>query len=95
MAETNSVAGKRKNYSAEFKAKAALEAIRGDATITELTARHGVHQAVINTWKRQAVDFHPEVTRVFHRELTRLKVMFCGLCWGQDMGGLPFRFGYC
>ena len=41
------------------------------------------------------VDFHPEVTRVFHRELTRLKVMFCGLCWGQDMRGLPFGFGYC
>jgi hypothetical protein len=28
-------------------------------------------------------------------EATRLKVMFCGLCLGQDMGGLPFRFGYC
>ena len=42
-----------------------------------------------------AVDLHPEVTRVFHRELTRLKVMFCGLCWGQDMRDLPFRFGYC
>lgn len=50
------MAGKRKNYSAEFKAKVALEAIRGDATITELTARHGVHQTVINTWKRQALD---------------------------------------
>ena len=43
----------------------------------------------------KSVDFHPEVTRVFHRELTRLKVMFCGLCLGQDMRGLPFRFGYC
>ncbi len=41
------------------------------------------------------VDFYPEVTRVFHRELTRLKVMFFGLWLGQDMGGLPFRFGYC
>jgi polyhydroxyalkanoate synthase len=41
------------------------------------------------------VDFHPEVTRVFHRELTRLKVMFCELCLGQDMRGLPFRFGCC
>lgn len=41
------------------------------------------------------VDLHPEVTRVFHRELTRLKVMFCGLCLGQDMRDLPFRFGYC
>ena len=45
--------------------------------------------------RRLGVDLHPEVTRVFHRELTRLKVMFCGLCWGQDMRGLPFRFGYC
>ena len=42
-----------------------------------------------------AVDLHPDLTRVFHRELTRLKVMFCGLCWGQDMRGLPFRFGCC
>lgn len=41
------------------------------------------------------VDFHPEVTRVFHLELTRLKVMFCGLCLGQDVGGLPFCFCYC
>jgi len=35
-----------------------------------------------------AVNLHSEVTRVFHRELTRLKVMFCGLCWGQGMCGL-------
>lgn len=45
--------------------------------------------------ERLTVDLHPEVTRVFHRELTRLKIMFCGLCLGQDMGGLPFRFGDC
>ena len=50
------MAGKRKNYSAEFKAKVALEAIRGDATVAELVAKHGVHQTVINTWKRQAIE---------------------------------------
>ncbi len=44
------MAGKRKNYSAEFKAKVALEAIRGDATVAELVAKHGAHQTVINTW---------------------------------------------
>ena len=53
---TDSVAGKRKKYSAEFKAKVALEAIRGEATIAELVIKHGVHQTVINTWKRQAID---------------------------------------
>jgi len=53
---TNSVAGKRKNYSADFKAKVAFEAIRGEATIAELVAKHGVHQTVIHSWKRQALE---------------------------------------
>ena len=52
----DSVVGKRKKYSAEFKAKVALEAIRGEATIAELVVRHGVHQTVISTWKRQAIE---------------------------------------
>jgi transposase len=34
----------------------ALEAIRGEATIAELVSRHGVHQTLINAWKRQAMD---------------------------------------
>lgn len=33
----------RKCYSAEFKAKVAMEAIRGDVTLVELAAKHGVH----------------------------------------------------
>lgn len=36
--------GKRKRYSAEFKAKVALDAIRGEQTIAQLAAKHGVHQ---------------------------------------------------
>ena len=50
------MAGKRKNYSADFKARVALEAIRGEATIAELVAKHGVHQTVIHSWKRQALE---------------------------------------
>ena len=48
--------GKRQRYSAEFKAKVALEAIRGDLTVVQLVAKHGVHQTLINAWKRQAVE---------------------------------------
>ncbi|MGT2572050.1 transposase, partial [Acinetobacter ursingii] len=48
--------GKRKRYSAEFKAKVALEAIRGEMTVAQLAARHGVHQTMINAWKKQAVE---------------------------------------
>lgn len=46
----------RKRYSAEFKAKVALEAIRGDLTLSQLGAKYGVHQTMINTWKKQAIE---------------------------------------
>ena len=45
----------RKRYSGEFKAKVALEAIRGDLTLAELAVRHGIHPTMIATWKRQAI----------------------------------------
>ena len=48
--------GKRKRYSAEFKAKVAMEALRGELTTAQLAAKHGVHQTVIGDWKRQAVE---------------------------------------
>ncbi len=48
--------GKRRRYSAEFKAKVALEALRGELTIAQLVAKHRVHQTLINAWKRQAVE---------------------------------------
>ena len=34
---------KRKRYTAEFEAKVALEAIRGERTIAELASRHALH----------------------------------------------------
>ena len=48
--------GKRKRYSAEFKAKVAMEALRGELTISQLATKHGVHQTMIGDWKRQAVE---------------------------------------
>ena len=47
---------KRKRYSAEFKAKVALEAIKGEQTISELGSRYGIHPNMITTWKRQAIE---------------------------------------
>ena len=46
----------RKRYAADFKAKVALEAIKGDLTLAELAAKHGLHQTMIATWKRQAIE---------------------------------------
>jgi transposase len=46
----------RKQYTAEFKAKVALEAIRGELALAELVAKHGFHQTMIAAWKKQAVE---------------------------------------
>ena len=48
--------GKRKRYSAEFKAKVAMEALRGELTASQLATKHGVHQTMIGDWKRQAME---------------------------------------
>ena len=48
--------GKRKRYSAEFKAKVALEALRGELTTAQLAGKHGIHQTMVGESKRQAVE---------------------------------------
>lgn len=44
---------KRRQFSAEFKASVALEAIRGELTLAELARKHEVHPNMITGWKRQ------------------------------------------
>ena len=46
----------RKNHDSAFKAKVALEAIKGEQTISELGSRYGLHPNMITNWKRQAID---------------------------------------
>jgi len=55
--------------------------------------RAGIHPFAVSP---ERVDFHPEVTRVFHRELTHLEVMFRWSGLGQDIVALPLfpgRYG--
>ena len=52
---------KRRRFTADFKARVALDALRGDRTIQEIAARHKVHPNQVSTWKRQAVDGLGEV----------------------------------
>jgi transposase-like protein len=47
---------KRKNHSPDFKANVALEAIREEMTMAELSKKYGVHPAQIGTWKRAAIE---------------------------------------
>ena len=50
------MARKRRIFSAPFKAKVALEAIKGHRTISDLTAKHKLHATQINLWKKQLLD---------------------------------------
>ncbi|MCP4408528.1 MAG: transposase [Gammaproteobacteria bacterium] len=52
---------KRKRYTKEFKAKVALEAIKGQKTVNEIASEFGVHTSQINDWKRQLLTGMPQV----------------------------------
>lgn len=80
---------KRKRYSSAFKAKVAVEAIRGVKTTAELASEHQVHPTLISQWKRQALEnlaslfeggaTRPEpdveaVTAPLYEQIGRLKV---------------------
>ncbi|XQZ47274.1 hypothetical protein E2978_08680 [Paracoccus yeei] len=41
---------KRRNHDAGFKARVALEAVKGERTVSELAAEYGVHPAMIHQW---------------------------------------------
>ena len=44
---------KRKVFSGEFKAKIALEAVRGIKTVNEIAQEYGVHPTQVGQWKRE------------------------------------------
>ena len=50
----------RKQYSADFKAKIALEAIKGLKTVNEIASATGVHPTRIAQWKKKALEALPE-----------------------------------
>ena len=55
------MARQRRRFSAEFKAKLAVEAIKGQRTLAELAGEHQVHANQITAWKKQLLESLPEV----------------------------------
>ena len=52
----------RKRYSAEFKARVALDAVKGLKTVNEFASTYGVHPTQITHWKHQ---LQKEVPHIF------------------------------
>ena len=55
------MATKRRRFTAEFKARVAMEALRGDRPIQAIAAKHEVHPNQLSGWKRQAQEGLREV----------------------------------
>ena len=54
----------KKSFDKEFKAKVAIEAIKGEKTIAQLASEFDVHPNQISQWKKQVLD---EVSSLFER----------------------------
>ena len=53
--------GKKRRFDAAFKAKVALEAVRGEKTIAQLSSEFGVHVSQIRQWRRQLLEELPSI----------------------------------
>jgi putative transposase len=51
----------RRRFSSDFKAKVALEAVRGERGLSELASRYEVHPSQIRQWKKELLAGLPEV----------------------------------
>ena len=80
---------KRRTFSDEFKAKVALEAIKGVKTINQIAAEFKVHPNQVADWKKRAIEAMPqafdggkpqaakteqELTAPLYEEIGRLKM---------------------
>ena len=55
------MASSPKKYSSDFKAKVALEAIKCQKTLNEISSEYGVHTTQITQWKKQVLDELPQI----------------------------------
>jgi transposase len=92
--------GKHRKFSAELKAKIAVEALKGQRTVQEIASSYSVHPTQVTNWRKQLLDFSAEAFTTgrlrsdqldeqlkteLYAEIGRLKVE---LDWLQKKSGL-------
>jgi transposase-like protein len=51
----------RRNHDGAFKARVALEAVKGEKTMSQLSSEYGVHPNQIRQWRQRLLDELPDV----------------------------------
>ena len=79
----------RKNHDAAFKAKVALEALKGEKTMAQISSEYGIHVNQIRQWRQKLLEVLPglfsdrrqkkdketeEMTSELYRQIGQLKV---------------------
>ena len=59
---------KRKKYPKEFKARVAMEALKGEKSIARISSEYEVHSAMVAKWKKQLTD---NISDIFIRKNER------------------------
>jgi len=64
---------KRKQHSAEFKARVALETLKGKKTINELATEYSIHPNLVTTWKKQLQEQAASIFQIAGRRESEQK----------------------
>ena len=64
---------KRKQHSAEFKARVAMASLSGEKTLAELSAEFGVHPTMISNWKQELVKRAASCLRAAARRRRKMR----------------------
>ena len=54
----------RKKYTSAEKAKIAIEAVKSEMTLAQISSKYGVHSTQINVWKKQLMAYLPDAFKV-------------------------------
>ncbi len=71
---------KRRNHDAGFKARVALEAVKGERTVSELAGEYGVHPTMIHQWKKALLEGQRRSSNAAGRRRLRSTRRRCGRC---------------
>ena len=52
---------RRKQYTSQFKAQVAIEAIKNQQTVAQIASEYGVHPTQVSQWKKQVLEQLPQL----------------------------------